>query len=196
MLFFFLWNDVKVFVNEKKKFVLICERISSEHSSKHHHTQFTFIFQYRNCIIRRRRDAVVIIISRECEWTARACANSINAPAVCWSVFHFFVRINRVCTIFFLLFCSWSLYDFVMNGSSRCWAYNGRAGILFAVLVLVVYGGGRLVVHSEAAIVPPPWSDPSNNPCAALPGGWQLLYWAPLRKCFKIFTVRDGIIYF
>lgn len=39
------------------------------------------------------------------------------------------------------------------------------------------------------AIVPPPWSDPEKNPCATLPGGWQLLYWPPLDKCFKIFQV-------
>lgn len=42
----------------------------------------------------------------------------------------------------------------------------------------------------ETAVVPPPWSDPFNNPCAAQPGGWQLLYWPPLKKCFKIFTVK------
>ena len=39
------------------------------------------------------------------------------------------------------------------------------------------------------AILPPPWSDPIKNPCATLPGGWQLLYWPPLKKCFKIFQV-------
>lgn len=42
---------------------------------------------------------------------------------------------------------------------------------------------------ANAAIVAPPWSNPANNPCASLPGGWQLLYWAPLQQCFKIFTV-------
>lgn len=41
----------------------------------------------------------------------------------------------------------------------------------------------------ESAVVPPPWSDPYSNPCATQPGGWQLLYWRPLKKCFKIFTV-------
>lgn len=46
-----------------------------------------------------------------------------------------------------------------------------------------------LMVAVDAAIVAPPWSNPSNNPCALQPGGWQLLYWAPLKKCFKIFTV-------
>ncbi len=39
------------------------------------------------------------------------------------------------------------------------------------------------------AIAPPPWSDPSKNPCANMPGGWQLIYWAPLKKCFKIFQM-------
>lgn len=42
---------------------------------------------------------------------------------------------------------------------------------------------------ADGAIVPPPWSDPSKNPCASMPGGWQLLYWPPLKQCFKIFTV-------
>lgn len=46
------------------------------------------------------------------------------------------------------------------------------------------------MVRVNGAIVPPPWSDPNKNPCASMPGGWQLLYWAPLKQCFKIFTVR------
>lgn len=44
----------------------------------------------------------------------------------------------------------------------------------------------------ESAVVPPPWSDPFSNPCASQPGGWQLLYWPPLKKCFKIFTVWNS----
>lgn len=59
-----------------------------------------------------------------------------------------------------------------MNGLLR-WMY---------VIVMIIGGDG--------AIVPPPWSDPSKNPCANMPGGWQLLYWAPLKQCFKIFTVN------
>ena len=50
-----------------------------------------------------------------------------------------------------------------------------------------------LQIGCNGAIVPPPWSDPSKNPCASLPGGWQLLYWTPLKKCFKIFTVSFSI---
>lgn len=46
-----------------------------------------------------------------------------------------------------------------------------------------------LIFVGDAAIEPPPWSDPSRNPCASKPGGWQLLYWAPLKQCFKIYTV-------
>lgn len=42
---------------------------------------------------------------------------------------------------------------------------------------------------ADAAIEPPPWSDPTKNPCANKPGGWQLLYWQPLKQCFKIYTV-------
>lgn len=47
------------------------------------------------------------------------------------------------------------------------------------------------VTKIETAIAPPPWSDPLKNPCAQLPGGWQLLYWPPLKQCFKIFQVRQ-----
>lgn len=50
------------------------------------------------------------------------------------------------------------------------------------------------VLHSNAAIVPPPWGDPTKNPCAKLPGGWQLLYWAPLNDCYKIFQVSTFAI--
>lgn len=39
----------------------------------------------------------------------------------------------------------------------------------------------------EGAVVPPPWADPGNNPCASQPGGWQLLYWPEDGKCYKIF---------
>lgn len=35
--------------------------------------------------------------------------------------------------------------------------------------------------------MPPPWADPSSNPCAAQPRGWQLLYWPADGKCYKIF---------
>lgn len=46
-----------------------------------------------------------------------------------------------------------------------------------------------IITKIECAIAPPPWSDPTKNPCAKLPGGWQLLYWPPLKQCFKIFQV-------
>ena len=45
----------------------------------------------------------------------------------------------------------------------------------------------KFLTITHSAIVPPPWSNPSTNPCATMPGGWQLLYWPPLKKCFKIF---------
>uniref|UniRef100_A0A1B0CZN5 DUF4789 domain-containing protein n=1 Tax=Phlebotomus papatasi TaxID=29031 RepID=A0A1B0CZN5_PHLPP len=41
----------------------------------------------------------------------------------------------------------------------------------------------------QTAIVPPPWADPARNPCAARPGGWQLLFWPPLQQCFRIFQL-------
>jgi len=39
----------------------------------------------------------------------------------------------------------------------------------------------------RTAIVPPPWASPQHNPCASQAGGWQLLYWPPDGKCYKIF---------
>lgn len=56
--------------------------------------------------------------------------------------------------------------------------------LVFAVVVII---GTGVKVGCHAAIAPPPWSDPEKNPCARMPGGWQLLYWPPLDKCFKIF---------
>lgn len=60
----------------------------------------------------------------------------------------------------------------------------------FWSLLIVCLGMAWQMVDINGAIVPPPWSDPSKNPCATMPGGWQLLYWAPLQQCFKIFTVN------
>ncbi|KAK9737425.1 protein of unknown function (DUF4789) [Popillia japonica] len=42
---------------------------------------------------------------------------------------------------------------------------------------------------AEGAVAPPPWADPKVNPCAAQPRGWQLLYWPPDGKCYKIFKM-------
>lgn len=56
------------------------------------------------------------------------------------------------------------------------------------ILVIILCTFTRVSVDG-GAIIPPPWSDPTKNPCANMPGGWQLLYWAPLKQCFKIFTV-------
>nr|XP_012228873.1 PREDICTED: uncharacterized protein LOC105675942 [Linepithema humile] len=44
-------------------------------------------------------------------------------------------------------------------------------------------------VDARTAIMPPPWADPSSNPCAAQPRGWQLLYWPADGKCYKIFQI-------
>lgn len=46
-----------------------------------------------------------------------------------------------------------------------------------------------LIGNSFGAVAAPPWSDPKNNPCANQPAGWQLIYWPPLKKCFKIFQL-------
>lgn len=58
------------------------------------------------------------------------------------------------------------------------------AATVFVFLFLFSWHGAV-----NGAIVPPPWSDPEKNPCATLPGGWQLLYWQPLDECFKIFQL-------
>ncbi|XP_053995962.1 uncharacterized protein LOC128885747 isoform X1 [Hylaeus anthracinus] len=46
-----------------------------------------------------------------------------------------------------------------------------------------------LMVNVRSAIMRPPWADPSSNPCAAQPRGWQLLFWPPDGKCYKIFQI-------
>lgn len=64
------------------------------------------------------------------------------------------------------------------------WAALQASSSIFTYLLLL------LTQHQAlGGIVPPPWSDPAKNPCASMTGGWQLLYWAPLKKCFKIFTL-------
>ncbi|KMY99698.1 uncharacterized protein LOC6738115 isoform X4 [Drosophila simulans] len=69
-----------------------------------------------------------------------------------------------------------------------CWAaLQAGSSILTCLLLLLTTGQNPQQV--AAGIVPPPWSDPAQNPCASMSGGWQLLYWAPLKKCFKIFTL-------
>ncbi|XP_034949164.1 uncharacterized protein [Chelonus insularis] len=45
------------------------------------------------------------------------------------------------------------------------------------------------IVNIKSAIVPPPWANPSSNPCAVQPRGWQLLYWPADGKCYKIFQI-------
>ncbi|XP_011296245.2 uncharacterized protein LOC101892649 isoform X1 [Musca domestica] len=56
-------------------------------------------------------------------------------------------------------------------------------------LSLIALSSLLLCQQTDSAIIPPPWSDPDKNPCATMPGGWQLLYWPPLKKCFKIFSL-------
>lgn len=50
-------------------------------------------------------------------------------------------------------------------------------------------------VDARTAIMPPPWADPSSNPCAAQPRGWQLLYWPADGKCYKIFQVGVNLLF-
>ncbi|XP_068143269.1 uncharacterized protein [Drosophila tropicalis] len=67
-----------------------------------------------------------------------------------------------------------------------CWAALQAGSAILTCLLLLLLPSRNEV---SAGIVPPPWSDPAKNPCASMAGGWQLLYWAPLKKCFKIFTL-------
>ncbi|XP_014260557.1 uncharacterized protein LOC106673101 [Cimex lectularius] len=39
----------------------------------------------------------------------------------------------------------------------------------------------------SSTVLVPPWGDPTQNPCALKPNGWQLLYWPEDEKCYKIF---------
>jgi len=57
---------------------------------------------------------------------------------------------------------------------------------VYLILLLAVYQK-----YADClAIAPPSWSDPKVNPCASMPnGGWQHLYYLPLKQCFKIFTL-------
>ncbi|KAJ8938717.1 hypothetical protein NQ318_005571 [Aromia moschata] len=43
--------------------------------------------------------------------------------------------------------------------------------------------------RTQGAVMAPPWANPKLNPCASQPRGWQLLFWPPDGKCYKIFQV-------
>jgi hypothetical protein len=57
--------------------------------------------------------------------------------------------------------------------------------LCFQILSTVLLG----LDAAQGAVLPPPWANPKLNPCANQPGGWQLLYWPPDGKCYKIFKV-------
>jgi len=54
---------------------------------------------------------------------------------------------------------------------------SGSTGCVFLICIMCL----------QAAVLPPPWADPVCNPCAAQPGGWQLLFWPLDGQCYKIF---------
>ncbi|XP_076387618.1 uncharacterized protein LOC100876616 [Megachile rotundata] len=56
-------------------------------------------------------------------------------------------------------------------------------------LLVTIWLTSMVQLHVKSAIMPPPWADPSSNPCAAQPRGWQLLFWPPDGKCYKIFQI-------
>lgn len=45
------------------------------------------------------------------------------------------------------------------------------------------------ISYTKGAVMAPPWANPKLNPCASHPRGWQLLFWPPDGKCYKIFQV-------
>ncbi|XP_050543701.1 uncharacterized protein LOC126906845 [Daktulosphaira vitifoliae] len=54
--------------------------------------------------------------------------------------------------------------------------------------MLKLFSLACLAAVASAAVLPPPWANPSQNPCALEPsGGWQLLYWPEDKKCYRIF---------
>lgn len=58
---------------------------------------------------------------------------------------------------------------------------------LILLILFAIYQRGAV---DALAISPPSWSDPSVNPCArSVNGGWQHLFYPPLKACFKIFTL-------
>jgi hypothetical protein len=59
---------------------------------------------------------------------------------------------------------------------------NARRSILLLIFVIISY-------VNAYAVQPPSWSDPKINPCAKIANGWQHLYYPPLDRCFKIFTL-------
>ncbi|XP_034239975.1 uncharacterized protein LOC117644537 [Thrips palmi] len=54
-------------------------------------------------------------------------------------------------------------------------------------LLLGPWGPWGRPVLALGAVVPPSWADPRHNPCAAQPGGWQLLLWPGDGRCYRIF---------
>jgi Domain of unknown function (DUF4789) len=60
---------------------------------------------------------------------------------------------------------------------------------VYSTLILIVVVAINQRSVDALAISPPSWSDPNVNPCAKLSNGWQHLYYAPLKACFKIFTL-------
>lgn len=77
-----------------------------------------------------------------------------------------------------------------IKSPTKCWAtIQQTITISLPIFVFFILQFLNLSSTIHCAIIPPPWSDPNKNPCASLPGGWQLLYWAPLKKCFKIFQI-------
>ncbi|KAJ8865659.1 hypothetical protein PR048_033179 [Dryococelus australis] len=43
------------------------------------------------------------------------------------------------------------------------------------------------LLGAQAAVLPPRWASRDINPCAARPGGWQLLHWPADGRCYRIF---------
>lgn len=72
--------------------------------------------------------------------------------------------------------------DNLKTESGRFFCREMKTEIKFVWLI-------SLAALTRCAIVPPPWADPTKNPCANQPRGWQLVYWPDDGKCYKIYQV-------
>ncbi|KAJ1525941.1 hypothetical protein ONE63_009128 [Megalurothrips usitatus] len=59
--------------------------------------------------------------------------------------------------------------------------------LLPPLLLLLGPWGRRGPLLALGSVVPPSWADPRHNPCAAQPGGWQLILWPGDGRCYRIF---------
>ncbi|XP_075234981.1 uncharacterized protein LOC142332422 [Lycorma delicatula] len=75
------------------------------------------------------------------------------------------------------------LIETTISLSRNCLDNTHNRSLWIGTIILMLI----IQIALQGTVVPPPWADPNQNPCASQPGGWQLLYWPPDQKCYKIF---------